>query len=74
MTITQRSPAEWPERAVGALATPACPALARLVQTVPTVLAVDRDHIVRFVDIHPDYTGRTEVDEILAALHVLPSS
>ena len=41
---------------------------------MPTVLIVDRDHIVRFVDIHPDYTGRTEVDEILAALHVLPSS
>jgi len=41
---------------------------------MPTVLIVDRDHIVRFVDIHPDYTGRTEVNEILAALHTLPSS
>jgi peroxiredoxin len=41
---------------------------------MPTVLIVDRDHTVRFVDIHPDYTGRTEVDEILAALHTLPSS
>ena len=35
---------------------------------MPTVLIVDRDHVVRFVDIHPDYTGRTEVNDILAAL------
>ncbi len=41
---------------------------------MPTVLIVDPDHIVRFVDIHPDYTGRTEVDEILAALQTFPSS
>jgi peroxiredoxin len=38
---------------------------------MPTVLIVDRDHIVRFVDIHPDYTGRTEVSEILAGLRTL---
>lgn len=38
---------------------------------MPTVLIVDPEHIVRFVDIHPDYTGRTEVSEILAALDVL---
>ena len=41
---------------------------------MPTVLIVDRDHVVRFVDIHPDYTGRTEVNDILTALHELPSS
>ena len=41
---------------------------------MPTVLIVDRDRIVRFVDIHPDYTGRTEVSDILAALHTLPTS
>jgi peroxiredoxin len=40
---------------------------------MPTVLIVDRDHVVRFVDIHPDYTGRTEVQEILAALRALSS-
>jgi peroxiredoxin len=40
---------------------------------MPTVLIVDRDHIVRFADIHPDYTGRTEVEDILAALKTLPS-
>jgi peroxiredoxin len=39
---------------------------------MPTVLIVDRDHVVRFVDIHPDYTGRTEVSDILAALEALP--
>ena len=39
---------------------------------MPTVLIVDRDHIARFVDIHPDYTGRTEVNDILTALQQLP--
>jgi peroxiredoxin len=41
---------------------------------MPTVLIVDRGHIVRFVDIHPDYTGRTEVSQILDALDALPGS
>jgi peroxiredoxin len=40
---------------------------------MPTVLIVDRNRVVRFVDIHPDYTGRTEVGEILAALQTLQS-
>ena len=40
---------------------------------MPTVLIVDRDHIARFVDIHPDYTGRTEVNDILTALQTLPT-
>ena len=40
---------------------------------MPTVLIVDRNRVVRFVDIHPDYTGRTEVNDILAALQTLPS-
>ncbi len=35
---------------------------------MPTVLIVDGDRVVRFADIHPDYTGRTEVDEIIGAL------
>jgi peroxiredoxin len=34
----------------------------------PTVLIVDQDHTVRFVDVQPDYTARTEVADILAAL------
>ncbi len=40
---------------------------------MPTVLIVDPDHVVRFVDTHPDYTGRTEVSDIIAALDALPS-
>ena len=34
----------------------------------PSVLIVDAEGIVRFVDIHVDYTTRTEVDTILGAL------
>ena len=35
---------------------------------MPTVLIVDSAHTVRFVDVHPDYTTRTEVADIVAAL------
>lgn len=35
---------------------------------MPTVLIVDSKHTVRFVDVHPDYTTRTEVADIVAAL------
>ncbi|GAA4401857.1 peroxiredoxin-like family protein [Tsukamurella soli] len=34
----------------------------------PTVLIVDRTRTVRFVDIQADYTARTEIEDILAAL------
>jgi peroxiredoxin len=34
----------------------------------PTVLIVDTDRTVRFVDVQPDYTARTEVADILSAL------
>jgi peroxiredoxin len=34
----------------------------------PTVVIVDQDRAVRFVDVQPDYTARTEVPDILAAL------
>ena len=34
----------------------------------PTVLIVDQKHVVRFVDVQPDYTARTEVADIIAAL------
>ena len=34
----------------------------------PSVLIVDRSRTVRFVDVQPDYTARTEVADILAAL------
>jgi peroxiredoxin len=35
---------------------------------MPTVLIVDSDRTVRFADVHVDYTSRTEVPKILAAL------
>jgi len=35
---------------------------------MPTVLIVDADRVVRFVDIQPDYTARAEVTDILHAL------
>jgi peroxiredoxin len=34
----------------------------------PTVLIVDSDRTVRFADVQPDYTARTEVADIVAAL------
>lgn len=39
----------------------------------PTVLIVDQDRVVRFVEVQPDYTARTEVVDILAALDGLAS-
>jgi peroxiredoxin len=35
---------------------------------MPTVLVVDRDRVVRFADVKPDYTSRTEVEAIVSAL------
>ncbi|HSZ05984.1 MAG TPA: peroxiredoxin-like family protein [Solirubrobacteraceae bacterium] len=40
---------------------------------MPTVLVVDRDRVVRFADVHPDYATRTEAPAILAALTELES-
>jgi peroxiredoxin len=37
----------------------------------PTVLVVDQGRVVRFVDVQPDYTARTEVADIVAALTTL---
>jgi peroxiredoxin len=34
----------------------------------PTVLIIDQNRTVRFVDVQPDYTARTEVADILTAL------
>jgi peroxiredoxin len=38
---------------------------------MPTVLIVDGARTVRFVDVQPDYTSRTEVADIVAALTAL---
>ncbi len=35
---------------------------------MPTTIIVDADRVVRWVDVHPDYTTRSEPGEILAAL------
>jgi peroxiredoxin len=37
----------------------------------PAVLVVDRDRVLRFVDVHPDFVTRTEPTEILEALKSL---
>lgn len=36
---------------------------------MPTTVILDRDHVVCWIDVHPDYTTRSEADEILAALN-----
>ena len=41
---------------------------------MPTVLVVDRDRVVRFADVHPDYASRTEVETIVSALAELQST
>jgi peroxiredoxin len=37
----------------------------------PTVVVIDRDHVVRFADVHPDWLVRTEADVILDAVRKL---
>lgn len=38
---------------------------------MPATLILDRDRIVRWLDVHPDYSTRSEPEEILAALDIL---
>ena len=35
---------------------------------MPTTIIVDADHVIGWVDVHPDYTTRSEPGEILAAV------
>jgi peroxiredoxin len=35
---------------------------------MPTAVIVDAEHILRWIDVHPDYSTRTEPEQILAAL------
>ncbi|MEV6873582.1 peroxiredoxin-like family protein [Amycolatopsis sp. NPDC051128] len=37
----------------------------------PSVLVVDRERVIRFADVHPDYTTRTEPADILQAVESL---
>ncbi|HEY6878457.1 MAG TPA: peroxiredoxin-like family protein [Polyangiales bacterium] len=34
----------------------------------PTAVVIDREHVVRFADVHPDWLLRTEADQILDAV------
>jgi peroxiredoxin len=36
---------------------------------MPTALLIDGTHVLRWIDVHPDYSTRTEPAEILAAIH-----
>lgn len=38
---------------------------------MPTTLIVDPDHVVRWIDVHPDYTTRSEPTQIIGALDAL---
>ena len=40
---------------------------------MPTVIIVNADRVVRWIDVHPDYSTRSEPGEILAALDALAS-
>jgi peroxiredoxin len=35
---------------------------------MPTTVVLDDDQVLRWIDVHPDYSTRSEVDDILAAL------
>ena len=38
---------------------------------MPTTIIVDAERVIRWIDVHPDYTTRSEPDQILAALDAL---
>jgi peroxiredoxin len=38
---------------------------------MPTVVIADADRVIRWIDVRPDYTTRTEVEDILAALDTI---
>ena len=40
---------------------------------MPTTIVLDADHVVRWRDVHPDYTTRSELVQILAALDAVAS-
>ncbi|SDX15497.1 Peroxiredoxin [Amycolatopsis xylanica] len=55
-------PADDVKRAMSSIGIPEQPELPH-----PTVVVVDRARTIRFIDVHPDYTTRTDSAEILAA-------
>jgi peroxiredoxin len=38
---------------------------------IPTVIVIDSDGVIRWIDVHPDYTTRTEAEQILRAVDAL---
>jgi peroxiredoxin len=40
---------------------------------MPTTVVIDADRVVRWVDVHPDYSTRSEVSDILAAIDAVGS-
>ena len=40
---------------------------------MPTTIIVDADHVIGWIDVHPDYSTRSEPAEILAAVDALAS-
>ena len=38
---------------------------------MPAVVLVDAEGTIRWIDVHPNYTTRTEVPQIIAALDLL---
>ena len=40
---------------------------------MPTTIIVDSDHVIRWIDVHPDYSTRSEPGDILAAVDALAS-
>jgi peroxiredoxin len=41
---------------------------------MPTVVLVDRAGVIRWIDVHPNYTTRTEPGDIMRAITTLPDS
>jgi hypothetical protein len=35
---------------------------------MPTVAILDADHLLRWIDVHPDYSTRTEPAQVISAL------
>jgi hypothetical protein len=82
-------PANQVAKAIGILTAPSAEALAAQLELgldltavnadgttglpMPTTIILDADHVVCWRDVHPDYTTRSEPDQILAALDAVAS-
>jgi peroxiredoxin len=82
-------PANQVARAVGILTAPSAEARAAQLELgldlaevnadgttglpMPTTIILDTGHVVRWIDVHPDYSTRSEPDQVLAALDAVVS-